>query len=188
MRLGIAAAAAVLVVLAMSAGALASSSAGLRQDGTLWTDRGLHVLGGPVEAAGRVLVLVSAENRDVWLEAIDPRSGKVVWKVREGYSETTAGVATVPLVLEGVALALLPTADLGGAAVRLAGIDVSTGKALGTARTHFSWPTVRPNALHRSAAMVSVRPSRRRSGTGRPCWRSRREPARCWRRSRTSSG
>jgi len=32
-----------------------------------WVDRGLHVVGGPVAAGDRIVVLASAPDRSVWL-------------------------------------------------------------------------------------------------------------------------
>ena len=112
------------------AGAAATGSAGGTRSGLAWVDRGMHVVGGPVVAGGRVLVLVAAADRSVWLEAVDPKTGAVSWRVPEGFSEITAGVAATPLAHGGVALALAPVAGQNGALVRFEGVDVSTGAVL----------------------------------------------------------
>jgi hypothetical protein len=95
--------------------------------GAAWFDRGLRVVGGPVAAGGRVLVLVLAADRSAWLEGIDPRTGRVAWRVREGFSEITAGVEVTPLAAAGIALALLPEGGARSPVVRPEGIRVSTG-------------------------------------------------------------
>lgn len=92
-----------------------------------WADRGLHVVGGPVAAAGRVVVLVSAPDRSVWLEAVDAKTGAVRWKLPEGFSAITAGVVTTPVVHDGVVLALLPAAGQRSPLVRLEGVHVASG-------------------------------------------------------------
>jgi hypothetical protein len=80
-----------------------------------------------VAAGGRVLVLVGGADRSVWLEAVDPSTGAVTWKVPEGFSEITAGVETTPLAHGGVALALVPSKPDDGS-VWLEGVDIATGR------------------------------------------------------------
>jgi outer membrane protein assembly factor BamB len=92
-----------------------------------WVDRGLHVVGGPVAAGGRVVVLVSAPDRSVWLEAVDATTGAVKWKLPEQFSAITAGVAAPPVVLDGIALALVPAAGAKSPLVRLEGVRVGSG-------------------------------------------------------------
>jgi hypothetical protein len=92
-----------------------------------WVDHGLHVVGGPVAAGGRVVVLVSAPDRSVWLEAVDAKSGAVKWKLREGFSGITAGVVTTPVVHDGIALALVPAGGQASPLVRLEGVRVASG-------------------------------------------------------------
>lgn len=87
----------------------------------------MHVVGGPVAGGGRVLVLVSASDRSVWLEAVDARTGKVAWKLPESFSEITPGVETTPLVHAGVVLALVPVGGAGSPYVRLEGVRVASG-------------------------------------------------------------
>jgi hypothetical protein len=94
--------------------------------GAAWFDRGMHVVGGPVAAEGRVLVLVSAANKSVWLEAVDPHTGKVAWKVPEAFSLITPGVEVAPLAHGRIALAIVPDVAANGL-VRLEGIDISSG-------------------------------------------------------------
>ena len=88
----------------------------------------MHVVGGPVAADGRVLVLVSAPNRSVWLEAVDPHTGKVAWKVPEAFSLITPGVEVVPLAHGATVLGVVPDPAANGL-VRLEGIDISSGAA-----------------------------------------------------------
>jgi outer membrane protein assembly factor BamB len=92
-----------------------------------WVDRGLHVVGGPVAAGGRVVVLVSAPDRSVWLEAVDAKTGAVKWKLPEGFSAITAGVVTAPVVDDGIVLALVPAGGRTSALVRLEGVRVASG-------------------------------------------------------------
>ena len=92
-----------------------------------WIDHGLHVVGGPVASGGRVVVLVSAADRSVWLEAVDAKSGAVKWKLPEGFSEITAGVVTAPVVDDGIVLALVPVGGKKSPLVRLEGVRVASG-------------------------------------------------------------
>jgi len=91
-----------------------------------WLDH-MHVVGGPVAAAGRVVVIVSTPDRSVWLEVIDGKSGRVQWKLAEGFSAITAGVVTAPVIHDGIVLALVPVAGRTSALVRLEGVRVASG-------------------------------------------------------------
>jgi outer membrane protein assembly factor BamB len=120
-RIGLSAAAALAAaVAAWPAGSPAAAS-------PAWVDRGLHVVGGPVAAGGRVVVLVSAPDRSVWLEAVDAKTGTVKWKLPEGFSAITAGVVTAPEVHDGIVLALVPTGGRTSPFVRLEGVRVASG-------------------------------------------------------------
>jgi hypothetical protein len=92
-----------------------------------WVDRGVHVVGGPVAAGGRIVVLASAPDRSVWLEAVDAKTGAVKWKLPERYSAITAGVVTKPVVRDGIALALVPAGSQTSPLVRLEGVRVASG-------------------------------------------------------------
>src|SRR5438067_3072843 len=92
-----------------------------------WVDRGLHVVGGPVAAGGRIVLLASAPDRSVWLEAVDAKTGAVKWKLPERYSAITAGVVTKPVVRDGIALALVPAGSQTSPLVRLEGVRVASG-------------------------------------------------------------
>jgi outer membrane protein assembly factor BamB len=92
-----------------------------------WVDRGLHVVGGPVAADGRVVVLVSAPDRSVWLEAVEAKTGAVKWKLPEGFSGITAGVVTAPAVHDGIVLALVPAGGRSSPLVRLEGVRIGSG-------------------------------------------------------------
>ena len=94
-----------------------------------WTDGGVHVVGGPIAADGRVLVIVSDSDRSTWLEAISPTSGKALWRIPEGFSEIAAGVEVAPLARGHTALALVPSPSHDGT-VRLEGVDISTGRVV----------------------------------------------------------
>jgi outer membrane protein assembly factor BamB len=100
-----------------------------------WVDRGLHVVGGPVPAGGRVVVLVSAPDRSVWLEAVDAKTGAVEWKVPEEFSGITAGVVTAPAVDDGIVLALVPAGRATSPLVRLEGVRVASGAVAWRGRT-----------------------------------------------------
>jgi outer membrane protein assembly factor BamB len=117
MGLGAAALAAAAVVWPVGSPAGASPA---------WVDRGLHVVGGPVAAGGRVVVLVSAHDGSVWLEAVDAKTGAVKWKLPEEFSGITAGVVTAPVVHDGIVLALVPTGRT-SPLVRLEGVRVASG-------------------------------------------------------------
>ncbi|MFL5911016.1 MAG: hypothetical protein ACJ768_10655 [Gaiellaceae bacterium] len=115
---------------AMAAGVLVvavlASGAGGAPTRTAWFDRGVHVVGGPVAADGRVLALVSTADRATWLEAFDPDNGKVQWKLPEAFSEITPGVEVDPLAHGHTVLALVPDSAATGT-IRLEGVDISTG-------------------------------------------------------------
>lgn len=119
-RMGLSAAALAAVAVAWPAGSTAGAS-------PAWVDRVLHVVGGPVAAGGRVVVLVSAPDRSVWLEAVDARTGAVKWKLPEGFSGITAGVVTAPAVHDGIVLALVPAGARTSPLVRLEGVRVASG-------------------------------------------------------------
>ena len=72
-------------------------------------------------------MLVSAGDRSVWLEAVDPLRGRVIWKLPYGFSLITPGVVAAPVASGGVVLDLAPL-KRGSPWVRLEGISVATGK------------------------------------------------------------
>jgi len=117
----------VAAVVAAAAAAPAGASPG-------WVDRGLHVVGGPVASGDRVVVLVSAPDRSVWLEAVDAATGAVRWKLPEGFSGITAGVVTTPVVHDGTVLALVPVGGQRSPLVRLEGVRVASGAVAWRAR------------------------------------------------------
>lgn len=116
LRIGLSAAVLAVAAVTSAAGATAT-----------WVDRGLHVVGGPVASGGRVVVLVSARDRSVWLEAVDAKTGTVRWKLPGGFSGITAGVVTTPVVHDGIALALVPAGGARSPLVQLEGIRVASG-------------------------------------------------------------
>lgn len=124
-----------LLACAVAASVTVAAGGAARASSTrlAWTDRGIHVVGGPVAAGGRVLALVVAANRSVSLEAFDPKTGAVRWKLPAGFSEITAGVETEPLAHDGVALALVPAAA-GSALVRIEGVSIATGAVVWRSR------------------------------------------------------
>jgi outer membrane protein assembly factor BamB len=119
-RMGLSAAALAAAAVAWPLGSPAGGS-------PAWVDRGLHVVGGPVAAGGRVVVLVSARDRSVRLEAVDAKTGAVKWKLPEGFSGITAGVVTAPAVDDGIVLALVPAGGQRSPLVRLEGVRVASG-------------------------------------------------------------
>jgi hypothetical protein len=127
-RLGLSAAVLAGVAVAWPVSAPAGAS-------PAWIDRGLHVVGGPVAAGDRVVVLVSAPDRSVWLEAVDAKTGAVTWKLPEEFSGITAGVVTAPAVHDGIALALVPARGPGSPLVRLEGVRVASGAIAWRGRT-----------------------------------------------------
>jgi len=119
-RLGVWAAVLAAAVVVWPVGSPAGAS-------SAWLDRGLHVVGGPVAVGGRVVVLVSAPDRSVWLEAVDAKTGAVEWKLPAGFSAITAGVVTAPVVHDGIVLALVPAGGRTSPLVRLEGVRVASG-------------------------------------------------------------
>jgi outer membrane protein assembly factor BamB len=122
-RIGVALTALALLALAPS-GAGASEAAK-----TLWLDAGVHVVGGPVAAPGRVIVIVAGpERKTAWLEAVDAETGALIWKVPESFSAITQGVAFDPTVVNGIVLAMAPAKIRG--TTSLEGVDVITGRTV----------------------------------------------------------
>ena len=122
---------------------LAARRAGHHSDAAassvVWKDAGLHVVGGPVASGNRLLVFVTGPFKSVWLDGLDPATGRVVWRVPETMSYATAGVFEAPAVAYGVALAMAPTPGFGGGGVRLEGIEVANGR--------IAWTYPRPVAV-----------------------------------------
>ncbi len=116
----------ILAFLAAAAVGLGTASADTAKSRRLWFDPGLHVVGGPVNVAGRVVVLVSEPNHAVWLEGIDRASGKVRWKRPFAFSGITPGVAFPPVAVGKVVLALDPGRRKDGI-VRLEGVRADSG-------------------------------------------------------------
>ncbi|HEU5213045.1 MAG TPA: PQQ-binding-like beta-propeller repeat protein [Gaiellaceae bacterium] len=116
----------VLAFLATAAVGLGTASADTTKNARLWFDPGLHVVGGPVNVSGHAVVLVSARNHSVWLEGIEPASGRMRWKRRFAFSGITPGVAFPPVAVGKVVLALDPERRKDGI-VRLEGIRADTG-------------------------------------------------------------
>ncbi|HTW09876.1 MAG TPA: PQQ-binding-like beta-propeller repeat protein [Acidimicrobiales bacterium] len=95
-----------------------------------WTNASLDVVGGPVVADGKLLVVDVTRSRVLNLSALDSQTGKVIWTTEISPSFTPPVVFVQPVVADGVALALVP-AD-GSASdpnVEIEGIDIATGTA-----------------------------------------------------------
>jgi len=96
-----------------------------------WTDGALEVVGGPVLAGGKVLVLVVTSSRRLQMDAVDPATGRVDWSVEFGVSEMPPAVAFSPVAIDGTALALVPAdGNPSDPAVVLKGVDISSGKVV----------------------------------------------------------
>ncbi len=131
-RLAVALPAAVLLAVAATAVFAAPKTAPAAK--LAWVDHGIHVVGGPVAGGGRALVLVSAANKSIWLEAVDPATGAVRWRLPEGFSAITAGVETTPVAHGADALALVPV-SASSPFVHLEGVDIATGKVVWRLKT-----------------------------------------------------
>jgi hypothetical protein len=93
-----------------------------------WTNHSLQVVGTPFAGDGRVVLLDVTPNHDLQLTAVDPADGSVSWSEPFSPSGITPGVQFGPVVVQNVALDLVPVGAANDAGVYLKGINVQTGK------------------------------------------------------------
>jgi hypothetical protein len=119
------AAAAGSLVLATAAPPVDASSAGA----TGWSNTSLTVVGGPVVADGRLLVVDVSPELDLQLSAVAVLTGKVMWSVAISPSYIPPVVVLAPVVVGNTALAMVPAdADPRDRNVVLEGVNVTTGR------------------------------------------------------------
>ncbi len=100
-----------------------------RANGTAMSS--LHVVSEPV-AAGRLVVVIDVTSaHELEVSAVDPATGTVVWQAPYSQSYVTPGVWPTPTVVAGVVVDLRPVQP-DSQSVRLAGIDVASGRVVWT--------------------------------------------------------
>jgi PQQ-like domain len=91
----------------------------------------LRIIGGPVAADGRILVLDVTSSKQMELSAIDPTSETVSWQLPFSPSAIVAGVPFAPQVFGDLVIDLDPVSGSGSQSVSVEGVDIATG--------HVSW-------------------------------------------------
>ncbi len=95
-----------------------------------WSDSTLHVVGGPVVAGNRLLVLNVTSQRELEISGVNATNGSVVWSHPYSPSQITLGAAFTPIAIGSTTLVLSPGAALSSPNVRVEGVDVESGKVL----------------------------------------------------------
>lgn len=90
----------------------------------------LHVVGGPVEAGKRAVVIYVDSSRNLHLAGIDPANGKVVWQYPYSATGATPGVPLYPSVIGKMVMGVSPAGKPKSPLVRLSGINATTGKVV----------------------------------------------------------
>ncbi len=122
------AAAAVIVAVALVAGGLAGARAASGSSG--WNDTSLHVVGGPVAASGRILVLDTTPGNHLELSAVDTANGTVAWHLPFSSSGITPGEVIGPVAIGNVTLDLDPASSATSPLVDVNAVNVETGASL----------------------------------------------------------
>jgi hypothetical protein len=91
----------------------------------------LRILGGPVAADGRILVLDVTSSKQMELSAIDPSSETVSWQLPFSPSAIVSGVPFAPQVFGDLVIDLDPVSGYSSQSVNVEGVDIATG--------HVSW-------------------------------------------------
>jgi PQQ-like domain len=91
----------------------------------------LRIIGGPVAADGRILVLDVTSSKQMELSAIDPSNEMVSWQLPFSPSGIVAGVPFAPQVFGDLVIDLDPVSGYSSQSVNLEGVDIATG--------HVSW-------------------------------------------------
>ena len=88
----------------------------------------LHVVGGPVGAGNRAVVIYVDSSKNLRLAGIDPGNGKVAWQHPYSATGVTPGVALYPSVIGKIVMDVSPAGKPKNPLVRLSGINAATGK------------------------------------------------------------
>jgi hypothetical protein len=95
---------------------------------TGWTASDIRVVGGPIVAGNRILVVDASPDGAMNLAAVDPHTGKVAWQQPFSASSVPPGVLITPVAIGTTALDLAPATGPTDPSVVLKGIDVNTGQ------------------------------------------------------------
>ncbi len=87
----------------------------------------LDILGGPVAAGGRAIVIDVTPDLHMELSAVDPANSRVAWQQPFSASAITPGEPFTPTVIDGVVIDLAPTGAPTDPAVSIEGLDATTG-------------------------------------------------------------
>jgi hypothetical protein len=114
-------------LIAASAGSSAASKASIG-----WSNRSLHVVGGPVVAGDMAVVLNVTSTHELKISGVDPTNGSVLWSHPFSASQITPDEAFTPTAIGNTVLVLLPADGSRNPTVSVEGVDATTGKVLWT--------------------------------------------------------
>jgi hypothetical protein len=92
----------------------------------------LEILGGPVVAGGKILVVNVTSSKELRLSAIDPSSHDVVWSRPFSASDITGGQSFPPDTSGNIVIDLRPTGAADNSSVSVEGLDIATGNVVWT--------------------------------------------------------
>jgi hypothetical protein len=95
-----------------------------------WTNKDLHVVGGPVVAGNELLVLNVSAKRQLELSGVNPSNGVVQWSHPFSPSQITLGAAFTPIAIGSTVLDFAPATSLSNPVVNVEGIDTVSGKVI----------------------------------------------------------
>jgi hypothetical protein len=89
--------------------------------------KSLDVVGGPIAVGSTAVVISVDRTRVLHLDGIDPVSDSVLWQRPYSASAVTPGAALAPAAVGNTVLDVVPVSKPSNPAVRIAGVDASTG-------------------------------------------------------------
>jgi hypothetical protein len=119
---------ALVVVAALACAAVVVQSGGSDS----WSNQSLHVVGSPVLAGNRVIVLNVSATHQLKISGVLPASGSIAWSHPFSSSEITPGVAFSPIAIGNTVLVLAPASGSSNPEADAEGVDAATGRVLWT--------------------------------------------------------
>jgi len=104
-----------------------------------WTDRGVQVVGSPVDVDGVAVLLNVDSSHELELTGIRPSTGVILWSHPYSASLITPGVAFTPVAIGNTVMLSTPAEGPTNPVVTLEGINAMTGKV--------SWKVSQPLVL-----------------------------------------
>jgi hypothetical protein len=95
-----------------------------------WTNKALHVVGGPVVAGNELLVLDVSTKRQLELSGVNPSNGVIQWSHPFSPSQITLGAAFTPVSIGSTVLDFAPATSFSNPVVNVEGIDTVSGKVI----------------------------------------------------------